>query len=152
MDRTAAWACAHIAHLPHEALMIIVQMVCRRQAVIGFGTGPTDPSCHDETVEMWIEDCAARRVLVWSRKVFVRRTQVCINILSITAVCRLASLSKLWCCAVDGSFKGEYFLLFKEVEPSTWDYIRARWVNAGVLNVVAESKYIDLLLLAKRRG
>ncbi len=151
MDRTSAWTRANIAHLPHEAIVTIVQMVCKRQAVIGFGAGPTDPSCHDETVEMWIEDCAAKRVLVYARKVFVRQTQVCINFVSLSAVCRMASLSALWSCAVEESFKGEYFLRFKD-EPDTWNHIRARWVNQGVLNVVAESKYIHLLWLAKRRG
>ena len=150
MDRTSSPVFARIANLPHEALIIIVQLICRRQASICFSSAPNDPSYHDETVEMWIEDCAARNVLVQSKR--VRCIQLRLNILSITAVCRMASLSKMWREATNCTFHGEYFLLFKEVEPSTWDYISARWVTDCLLYVSTQMKYLDLMLLTKRRG
>ena len=139
-------------HVPREALIIIVQFICRRVADIYFGSRPNDPSRYDEAVEMWIEDCAARNVLVRSHRVMIRSIQIRIKIVSVSAVCRMASLAKHWCEAVDSTFHGEYFLLFKEVEPSTWEYIKARWVTDCLLYVTAESKYLDLLLLTKRRS
>ena len=135
-----------------HALVIIVQFICRRVADIYFGSRPNDPSRYDEAVEMWIEDCAAKNVLVRSYRVMIRSIQIRIKIVSVSAVCRMASLAKHWCEAVDSTFHGEYFLLFKEVEPSTWDYIKARWVTDCLLYITAESKYLDLLLLTRRRS
>ena len=64
---------AQITHLPREALIIIVQFICRRMADVYFGSRPNDPSRYDEAVDMWIEDCAARNVLVRSHRVMIRR-------------------------------------------------------------------------------
>ena len=150
--RTSDIMRAQITHLPREAPIMIVQFICRRMADVCFGSRPNDPSCYDEAVDMWIEDCAARNMLVRSHRVMIRSTQIRIKIVSISAVCRVASLAKHWCEAVDSTFHGEYFLLFKEVEPSTWDYITARWVTDCLLYVTAESKYLDLLLLTRRRS
>ena len=150
--RTSDIMRAQIAHLPREAQIMIVQFICRRMADVCFGSRPNDPSCYDEAVDMWIEDCAARNMLVRSHRVMIRSTQIRIKIVSISAVCRMASLAKHWCEAVDSTFHGEYFLLFKEVEPSTWDYITARWVTDCLLYVTAKSKYLDLLLLTRRRS
>ena len=116
-----------------------------------FGSGPTDPSYYDETIDMWIEDCAARRVLARSLSIMPRCTLILINILSFTAVRRMASLSQAWCDAVDCSFQDEYFLMFRELLPHIWDYISARWTPEGILKVTARSQYIGFMRLTKLR-
>ena len=105
--RTSDIMRAQITHLPREAQIMIVQFICRRMADVCFGSRPNDPSCYDEAVDMWIEDCAARNMLVRSHRVMIRSTQIRIKIVSISAVCRMASLAKHWCEAVDSTFHGE---------------------------------------------
>ena len=107
MDRTSSTVLGQAEGLPREALMIILQLICRRQADICLGSAPTDPLCIDETVYMWIEDCAARNLLVRWHRVMVREVIIRVNFLSISAVCRMASLSSAWREAADCTFQGE---------------------------------------------
>ena len=151
MDRMSNTVLAQAEGLPREALMIILQLTCRRHADICLGSTPTDPLCIDETVHMWIEDCAARNLLVRWHRVMMRKVIVRVNFLSISAICRMASLSSAWREAADCTFQGEYFLLYRDIPPSPWRYISARWITNCLLYVVAEAKYIDLLLLCRRR-
>ena len=150
-DRTPDRMPAQAESLPREALVIILQLICRRQADINIGSDPTDPSCLDETTAMWVEECSARGLLVRCDRVMIRRISTRINILSISAVCRMASLSRAWCEAADCTFQGECFLLYKTIAPSPWHYIQARWATDCLLRLSLHSRCIDLLLLCRRR-
>ena len=130
-DRTPDRMPAQAESLPREALVITLQLICRRQADINIGSDPTDPSCLDETTAMWVEECSARGLLVRCDRVMI--SSIRINILSISAVCRMASLSRAWCEAADCTFQGEYFLLYKTIAPSPWHYIHARWATDCLL-------------------
>ena len=151
MDRTSRTVATQADGLPQEALIIILQLICRRQADICFYSAPNAPPYHDETVHMLIEDCAAKSLLVQRHRVMVRTVIFRIKILSISAVCRLASLSSAWRDAADCSFQGEYFLLYKHIAPSTWHYISARWITNCLLYGAGEAEYVSLLLLRRRR-
>ena len=81
----------------------------------------------------------------------VRKVIVRINFLSIKcsmprglAVERLARGYRL-------HLQGEYFLLYRDIPPSPWRPKSARWITNCKLYIVAEAKYIDLLLLCRRR-
>ena len=138
MDRTSRTVLTQADGLPREALVVILQLICRRQADMLLQS-PNAPPHHDETVHMLIEDCAAKSLLVQRHCVMVRTVIFRIKILSVSAVCRLASLSSAWREAADCSFQGKYFLLYKHIAPSTWHYVSARWITDCLLCIAEEA-------------
>ena len=137
--------------LPREVLIVILQLIRRRQADICFCSAPNAPPHHDETVDMLIEDCAAKE-LASAKAPRDDGAHSHFSHQYLVDQCGMQNglLSRTERKAADCCFQGKYFLLYKHIAPSTWHYILARWITDCLLYITGEAKYVSLVLLCRR--